>query len=379
MRRMLFGSWILYRPDAVQVWKNQDVIHRLSWYYKVMKDIKPAKFMIAKRIEVHDDPKKLDFEGLWELHDKAAKDFRRTFSDIKSDNLTLSELEKPKTSFLDVKIELTKRMLKKCIFCERKCMVDRASGHLGLVCKLDYKTYVHSWFHHLGEESPLVPSGTIFYGSCNFRCIYCQNYDISQTGIYSGVEVTAKELAVIQKELRVNGARNINHVGGEPTPNLHTIVESLKYLDINVPQLWNSNMYLTVESMKILVDIIDIWLPDFKYGNNECAMRLSSAPKYFETVTRNLEIAIKHGDMIIRHLVLPNHLECCTKPILKWIAKNLPKDKVLVNIMAQYRPEYLVAKHPSKWSEIARRPTHKEMVEAYSLAKSLGIAFEPVS
>ena len=858
MRRMLFGSWILYRPDAVQVWKNQDVIRRLSWYYKVMKDIKPAKFMIAKRIEVHDDPRKLDFEGLWELHDKAAKNFRRTFSDIKNDNLTLSELEKPKTSFLDVKIELTKRMLKKCIFCERKCMIDRASGHLGLVCKLDYRTYVHSWFHHLGEESPLVPSGTIFYGSCNFRCVYCideddymlvktngvvsvkkvkevakdmannkkvevltlsgwrkveaivnrisneiyevitnrgkkvkltpehivmiqyngelkdvyvkdlrvgdklvtlpcnlltnervlnnnvktiniieefdnklplelkkkirvknvsivlrrihknygisykelfakanvknykyywlyvdsipflsfiklyrryheirentasylvsmkkgvkhyipalikltpcfmrllgyfvaegnylgeqglvfttsnktiqsdiicciksvipclmnnetkliykykektpqiivsskllyllfkyvlgieskapnkkfpwiifnvnrellreflsayltgdgtlgigkkgvlfirfvttseniayglayllglnhiqyrikekypstkyvlptghkskhkqfwievngvedmlkllkiavfmdeskrkkilqrissarkikkirkgdyikelkiiktqrrvydiiidsssnsmeehvffagsgvlihncQNYDISQTEIYSGVEVTAKELAVIQKELRVNGARNINHVGGEPTPNLHTIVESLKYLDINVPQLWNSNMYLTVESMKILVDIIDIWLPDFKYGNNECAMRLSSAPKYFETVTRNLEIAIKHGDMIIRHLVLPNHLECCTKPILKWIAKNLPKGKVLVNIMAQYRPEYLVAKHPSKWSEIARRPTHKEMVEAYSLAKSLGIAFEPVS
>jgi len=127
------------------------------------------------------------------------------------------------------------------------------------------------------------------------------------------------------------------------------------------------------------VDIIDIWLPDFKYGNNKCAIRLSSAPKYFEIVTRNLKMAIEHGDMIIRHLVLPNHLECCTKPILKWIAENLPTDKVLVNIMAQYRPEYLVAKYPSRWADIARRPTHKEMLEAYTLAKNLGIVFEPVS
>ncbi|OYT54568.1 MAG: pyruvate formate lyase-activating protein, partial [Desulfurococcales archaeon ex4484_217_2] len=107
--------------------------------------------------------------------------------------------------------------------------------------------------------------------------------------------------------------------------------------------------------------------------------RLSGVPKYFEVVTRNLKIAVKHGDMIIRHLVLPNHIECCTKPVLKWIAENLPKNKVLVNIMEQYRPEYKVLREPGKWPDIARRPKYDEISEAYSYAKKLGIVFEPVS
>ena len=371
--------WYLYRPDALAVWKNEDVKRRLWWYYRVMKNIKPAKFMIAKHVDVREDPSKLDYGGLWNLHDEVAKEFRKIFEDIRDDKLSLRELSKPKFSFLDLKIALVKEMLKSCIFCERKCKVNRLKGEKGYFCKLDHRTYVHSWFLHLGEEAPLVPSGTIFYGSCNFRCVFCQNFDISQENIYGGVLVTAKSLALMQKELRNKGARNINHVGGEPTPNIHTIVESLKYLDINVPQLWNSNMYLTIESMKILVDLIDIWLPDFKYGNNRCALRLSGVPKYFEVVTRNLKIAADHGDMIVRHLVLPNHIECCTKPILKWIADNLPKDRILVNIMEQYRPEYKVLKEPKKWPDISRRPSYSEVSEAYNYARKLGIVFEPVS
>ena len=371
--------WYLYRPDALAVWKSEDVKRRLWWYYRVMKSLKPAKFMIAKRVEVPENPTKLDYEGLWSLHDEVAKEFVRIFKDIESDKLSIDDLSKPDFSFLDLKIILVREMLKACIFCERRCKVNRLKGEKGYFCRLDHRTYVHSWFHHLGEEAPLVPSGTIFYGSCNFKCVFCQNFDISQENIYGGVLVTAKSLAIIQKELRSKGARNINHVGGDPTPNLHTIVESLKYLDVNVPQLWNSNMYLTVEAMKILVDIIDIWLPDFKYGNDKCALRLSGVPKYFEVVTRNLKIAVKHGDMIIRHLVLPNHIECCTKPVLKWIAENLPKNKVLVNIMEQYRPEYKVLREPGKWPDIARRPKYDEISEAYSYAKKLGIVFEPVS
>ena len=371
--------WYLYRPDALAVWKSEDVKRRLWWYYRVMKNIKPAKFIIVKHVEVFENPAKLDYEGLWGLHDEIAKEFRIIFKEIAMDKLSVEELPNPKHSFLDLKIALAKEMLKSCIFCERKCKVNRLRGERGHFCKLDYRTYVHSWFHHLGEEAPLVPSGTIFYGSCNFRCVFCQNFDISQENIYNGILVTAKSLATIQKELRNKGARNINHVGGDPTPNIHTIVESLKSLDVNVPQLWNSNMYLTVEAMKILVDIIDIWLPDFKYGNDKCALRLSGVPRYFEVVTRNLKMAVEHGDMIIRHLVLPNHVECCTKPVLRWIAENLPKEKVLVNIMEQYRPEYKVLREPEKWRDIIRRPGYDELSEAYSYAKKLGIVFEPVS
>lgn len=369
--------WRLVRPDAISVWDNEEVRRRLKWYYEVMVDAKPAKFMIAKRIEVPEDPNKLDIEGLWSLHEEYSKSFWEVFTKIRDNKLRFEELPLPdKWNLLHVKARIAWETIKSCRFCERKCGFNRykKSG----ACQVDYHVYVHSWFHHLGEESPLVPSGTIFYGGCNFRCVFCQNYDISQVSPKEGVIVNAHRLALIQKELRESGARNINHVGGDPTPNLHVILESLLYLNTNVPQLWNSNMYLTVESMKLLRDVIDIWLPDFKYGNNKCAIRLSAAPRYWEIITRNLKMIAEWNDpIIIRHLVLPNHVECCTKPILEWIARNIPY--ALVNIMEQYRPEHLVARYPDKWSDIARRPTREEMLEAYRYAEKLGIVYEPVS
>ncbi|MCS7099325.1 MAG: pyruvate formate lyase activating enzyme, partial [Sulfolobales archaeon] len=178
--------------------------------------------------------------------------------------------------------------------------------------------------------------------------------------------------------LRVEGARNINHVGGEPTPNIYTILNSFKYLKSNVPQLWNSNMYLTEESMKILLDVIDIWLPDFKYGNNSCAARLSLVKNYFDVVARNHKTVCDSEDpIIIRHLVMPNHVDCCTKPVLEWIASNCPT--ALINVMGQYRPEYLVLRYPDKYPDISRRLTREELYRAYELAKKLKIDFEDVS
>jgi len=369
--------WRLVRPDAISVWDNEEVRRRLKWYYEVMVDVKPAKFMIAKRIEVPEDPSKLDLEGLWGLHEEYSKRFWEVFTRIRDDKLRFEELPLPdKWNLLHVKARIAWETIKSCRFCERGCGFNRYERPGA--CQVDYRVYVHSWFHHLGEESPLVPSGTIFYGGCNFRCVFCQNYDISQVSPKEGVIVNAHRLALIQKELRESGARNINHVGGDPTPDLHVILESLLHLNVNVPQLWNSNMYLTVESMKLLRDVIDIWLPDFKYGNNKCAIRLSAAPRYWEIITRNLKMIAEWKDpIIIRHLVLPNHIECCTKPILEWIAKNIPH--ALVNIMEQYRPEHLVARYPDKWPDIARRPTREEMLEAYKYAEKLGIVYEPVS
>ncbi len=378
--------WMRIRPDAVTVWDDEEVRRRLSWYYRVMLDELPAKFLLVRAIESPEDPRKLDMSGLWNLHNELEKNFMSLWAEAKKGNLTLDVFKREFwrnitseewRSFLDVKIEIANRIVRSCIFCERRCRVDRTKA-IG-ACRLDHRTYVHSWFHHLGEEPPLVPSGTIFYGGCNFRCVFCQNYDISQVEPRGGIPVTPRQLALMQEELRRYGARNINHVGGEPTPNIHTILASFKYLNINVPQLWNSNMYLTEEAMRLIIHVIDIWLPDFKYGNNKCATRLSAAPRYFEVVTRNLRIAVEHGDMIIRHLVLPGHLECCTKPILKWIAENLPKDRILVNIMDQYRPEFMVLKYPRRWPEVARRPTYQEIREAYEYARKLGILFEPVS
>ncbi len=374
--------WALVRPDAVEALYNKTMRKILRWYYSVMEDQRPAKFMIAKTISSREDPKKLDLENLWNLHRELAKEFQSVFNEIDREDISFEEFRKryrfAEPNFLDVKIEIAYRMLRECCFCERRCRVNRIEGGKG-VCRLNTKVYVHSWFLHLGEEAPLVPSGTIFYGSCNFKCVYCQNWEISQEGIYNGVEVDARKLALIQKELRIEGARNINHVGGDPTPSAHVILESLKYLEINVPQLWNSNFYMTPELMELLKHVIDIWLPDFKYGNNECAKRLSRVDRYFEVVTRNLLEAINYGDMIIRHLVLPNHVECCSYRVLEWIAKNLPKDRVLVNIMDQYRPEYLVFRNPRDYPDISRRPHRDELERVYLFAEKMGLHWREVS
>lgn len=243
---------------------------------------------------------------------------------------------------------------------------------------VDHKAYVHSAFLHLGEEAPLVPSGTIFYGGCPFKCVFCQNWDISQERPTEAPALGPEELARVQERLRREGARNVNHVGGDPIPSAHIIIESLKYLKVNVPQLWNSNMYMTEELLELLLDIIDIWLPDFKYWDDRCAWRLSGVRRYREVVTRNIYKAAQKGDMIIRHLVMPNHLECDTFPILEWIAENV-KDKVLVNIMEQYRPEYLVLKFPQRWPDIARPVSAEEVEAARKRADELGIVWRPVS
>ncbi len=363
----------MWRPDSITVWDNEVVRERLSWYKAVMDDEKPAKFLICRSIPAEEDPASLSMEELWRLHDELSKRFDEKFAKIKSGEIESVEDVEP--NFLDVKIEIANRIFEHCEFCERRCGINRKEGEIG-VCGVD-RAYVHSYFLHYGEEAPLVPSGTIFYGGCNFKCVYCQNYDISQEYPRDGVEVDAFRLALIQKELREEGARNINHVGGDPTPNLNVIIESMRYLNVNVPQLWNSNMFCSVESMKLLREVIDIWLPDFKYGNDRCAERFSLVKNYWRVVTRNIKWAHDWGDIIIRHLVLPNHLECCTKPVLKWIAENCPR--ALVNVMEQYRPEYLVARNPERWKDIARRPTGDEMRGAYEYARRLGIVFEPVS
>lgn len=374
-----FLSLISYRPDAISVWSDPVVRERLSHYYEVMRNEKPARFLVAKLMPIDINPYSSDIslEELWNLHGKLSYEFPAFYRDHSEENVV--KLEKavlPKYSYLDVKIAIAYRLLSPCRLCERRCGARRAEGKPG-VCTARGEIVVHSYFHHMGEEAPLVPSGTIFYGGCNFKCVYCQNYDISQVRPQDGEKISAQELASIQAYLRRRGARNINHVGGEPTPYIPFILESLKYLDVNVPQLWNSNMYMTEEAMKLLEDIIDIWLPDLKYGNDNCAWRLSKVRNYWQVVTRNIKRAHDSGDIIIRHLVLPSHIECCTKPVLEWIARNTPR--ALVNIMEQYRPEHIVARYPHLYPEISRRPTYEEMKKAYEIADRLCIVYKPVS
>ncbi len=356
--------WLI-RPDAYKALEDKGVKKALSRYVDVVENRRYAKFIICKKIEANFE-KDMNINDLWKIHDEKINEFKKLQKDADKGVKKISEIDDPESSLLDLKIEIARKMLKKCEFCERRCRVNRYEK-LGF-CRVGSEARLSSEFLHFGEEACLVPSHTFFFIGCNFYCVYCQNWTISRQ-FEKGEVVTAKELAEIAKMRRIEeGTRNVNLVGGDPTPNLHVILEMLKYLDTNVPIVWNSNMYLTVEAMKLLDGCVDVYLTDFKYGNNKCAERLSKVKNYFEVVSRNHLIAKKQAELIIRHLVLPNHVECCTKPVLKFIAENFDNE-VRVNIMAQYRPEF----EAKKYDEISRRVSAEEMRRAFEIAEKLGL------
>jgi len=280
---------------------------------------------------------------------------------------------------------------------------------------------VSTYFHHRGEELIYrgeAGSGTIFFTSCNMRCAFCQNGDIS-TDKDNGTVVDARTLAAMAWLLRREGCHNVNWVGGEVTIHLHTIVAAIALLGeepafpsredlakalpakadyfgaarpraelaeyegaFNAPMLWNSNFFMSDQAMRILRVLIDVWLPDFKFGPGRCAVVLSRTPRYWQTVTRNLDLIHDWGeDLTIRHLVMPNHVECCTVPVLDWIAETMPGAPV--NIMDQYHPDNFCdpcnPKYQERYEALARRPTADELEASFRHARELGLAFETVT
>ncbi len=366
--------WKIYRPDSIRVWKDAEVVRRLRRYRHIIDQERYAKYMIAKDI-VTSLPLDSSLEDLWIEHHALSAKHSDYVHEVDSGAERHPAILPSARSFLDLKIEIAQRILQDCHFCERKCGVDRTKDDKGW-CKLGSESRVSSAFLHSGEEAPLVPSGTIFFSSCCFGCVFCQNEDIS-TNPNSGQVITTKELAILAESLFRDGALNINYVGGDPIPNTHTILGSLSHQTSNMTQLWNSNLYCSEETMKLLVDVFDVWLPDFKYGNNECAERLSGVKEYFNVVSRNHSLAYQYGEVIIRHLVMPNHIECCTFPILEWVAEHMPN--CIVNIMGQYRPEHRVRRERDKFQDISRRVSREEMQLAQAKADALGICWRPVS
>jgi putative pyruvate formate lyase activating enzyme len=370
------------RSDAIYVWESEVVRQRLGRYRKVMNDQMHARFRLVRQIPVDKDFRTLDEVALWSLNKGSRTELIKILkeTDERGEGVALSV--DPKPNFMDLKMEIAYRILRKCRMCERRCGADRLAKESKLgVCALGSDARVCSVFAHMGEEAPLIGenmggSGTIFFASCTFRCVFCQNYDISHNP-KAGEVVEANELANIMDVMRKKGVANINLVGGDPVPNTHVILDALSMVATNFPVVWNTNMYGSMENMELVRDIVDFWLPDFKYGNDGCGERLSKVKNYFETVSRNHLIAYESGEMVVRHLVMPGHIECCTKPILKFISEKMPG--TLVNIMDQYHPDNIVAEKPDEYSELTRRVSLKEMREVFSYADELGIEYKDVS
>nr|WP_321465425.1 radical SAM protein [uncultured Desulfobulbus sp.] len=283
---------------------------------------------------------------------------------------------------LQQRCELTRARLAACDLCPRQCRVDRLAGQTGF-CRTGALARIASYGPHFGEETPLVGirgSGTIFLGGCNLGCCFCQNFAISQ-GDQLGREVSAAEFAAVMLELQTMGCHNINLV----TPS-HVVPQLLEALAIalqgglDIPLVYNCSGYESLETLRLLEGVVDIYMPDAKFWRAETAARYAGAADYPRRMRESLlemqrqvgilrvgEDGCACSGLLIRHLLMPGMLEE-TKAILQFIAGHLPVE-TYVNIMGQYHP----CGRAGDFVELGREITAEEYAEALAFAGTLGL------
>ena len=281
----------------------------------------------------------------------------------------------------DEKESQSKRLSSPCVLCGRRCEAARTEGCVG-VCNTGNRAVVSSFGPHFGEEPPLSGekgSGTIFFTWCNLKCCFCQNYEIAHLG--RGTEVSDEELSQLMLSVQAMGCHNVNLV--TPTHVVPNIVSALRLAarqGLRIPIVYNTGGYDSLETIRVLDGIVDIYMPDMKYGDSGPAEEFSNAPDYprvnfaavkemhrqvGELVTTIDGIAVR--GLLVRHLVLPEGM-AGTKRVAEFVSRDISKDTYM-NIMAQYRPYYKAVGHPS----IGRRITMTEYREALAIARAAGL------
>ena len=282
---------------------------------------------------------------------------------------------------LEARIERARAILECCELCPRRCRVNRLQGETG-VCRTANEAAVSSYGPHFGEEAPLVGSqgsGTIFFTHCNLRCMFCQNYTISQLG--DGKPASKGEIASMMLALQQRGCHNINFVS--PTHVVPQILEALQVavgLGLSIPLVYNSGGYDSMETLKLLDGIIDIYMPDMKYSDDMNARRFSGVKEYpsvnqaavkeMHRQVGDLELD-EHGvakrGLLVRHLVLPNGI-AGTEGVVSFLAQEVSLNTYL-NVMAQYYPSHRAFKIPV----LSRPLTREEFAQAVKLAREHGL------
>jgi putative pyruvate formate lyase activating enzyme len=285
---------------------------------------------------------------------------------------------------LRAKVDAALAELEDCRACPRDCGVNRVAGDTG-TCNTGRHAVVSSAFPHFGEEDCLRGwngSGTIFFGLCNLRCVFCQNWDISQKE--KGGECSADEIATLMIRLQDIGCHNVNFVTPEHVvPQVVEAIAAAAPRGLRVPIVYNTSAYDSVRSLQLMEGLVDIYMPDFKFWKPETSRRLARATDYPERareavaemhrqvgVLRVGPDGLARTGLIVRHLVMPGQ-EDEAAAIFQWLASELSPDTYL-NVMGQYRPEYKVD-DGDRYEDINRRPLTSEMHAAYAAARRAGL------
>ncbi|MFT7581359.1 MAG: putative pyruvate formate lyase activating enzyme [Myxococcota bacterium] len=221
-----------------------------------------------------------------------------------------------------------------CDVCAANCGVDRHAGPAG-VCGLGAGARVYKEYVHFGEEACLIPSHTVFMSGCNFRCVFCSDDDQVRKPLAHGVEVPPKALAKRIAQRRAEGATNVNFVGGVPDVNMLFILRTLAHCPPDTHVVWNTNLWTTPTAIEHLDGVVGTWLADLKFGNDRCGRKLAQVEGYWDRLTALMTL-LPPGRLLIRHLLMPGHLDCCTAPVLEWLERTLPETPI--NLMTGYHP-----------------------------------------
>jgi putative pyruvate formate lyase activating enzyme len=274
------------------------------------------------------------------------------------------------------------RRLEHCNICARECGVNRRESAKGAACRTGERAVVSSYAPHFGEESPLVGrdgSGTIFFSWCNLMCQYCQNYEISQLGY--GQQVEPENLAAMMLRLQAMGCHNINFVSpSHVVPQILVGLLIAAEAGLRLPLVYNTGGYDSLETLKLLDGIVDMYMPDMKYADKDVARRYSKVKNYPAVNQAAVkEMHRQAGDLVmdergialrgllVRHLVLPEGL-AGTREIVRFLAEEISPDTYL-NVMDQYRPCHKAGDLPP----LDRRTTRQEYDEAVQMALDAGL------
>ena len=298
-------------------------------------------------------------------------------------------LELHRQGRLAARVEAALAELADCHACPRDCGVNRLKGETR-VCHTGRYAIVASAFPHFGEEDCLRGwrgSGTIFFSLCNLRCVFCQNWDISQKR--AGQEMDAARIAALMIDLQERGCHNINFVTPEHVaPQVIEAVAAAAPLGLRVPVVYNTSAYDALSSLRLLEGLVDVYMPDFKFWRPETALRLCLAKDYPERAREAIREmhrqvgplqlgpdGLARRGVLVRHLVMPGQ-EDESAAIFAWLAEELSPD-TYVNIMGQYRPEYRVGQitqsGQARFGEIDRHPQPAEMEAAFAAARRAGL------
>jgi len=260
-------------------------------------------------------------------------------------------------------------LLADCRFCAHDCGVNRLAGQTGL-CHAGAGTRCFCAQTEVSDELELIPTFAVALSGCDLRCDFCITGAASWNA-RAGTGFDAPTMAARARVALRNGARTVMVLGGEPTIHLPAALDFVSRLPAMAKLVWKTNAYGSAQARELLDGLFDVWLADFKFGNDACAQRLAKVPDYVRVVEENLLWANQHSELIVRHLLMPGHLDCCWRPVAGWLAAKLPGVKV--NLRSSFWPAWRAARH----AELRRTVSAPESDRAIALAREFGLNLIP--